>query len=438
MGQEFIPMYDLESLNEAQRQDYIKSVCNHMGVPPELNLVMLTYLDENEGPRRLVAYAKRGAAEIIRNNRGISITNLKQEKVGGSIVWTVTAQDNKNRQEMSSGSKWIDGLTGKDLDDAIMTAQTRACRRVTLQFVGAGVLDESEVNPNAPITQKETKFSAVAAVPQPTVAPASGPGKDITADATVGSVTKVVYQTTNPNATLPPHSGTTLEVIAQRNAQEIVNAKIDGRVPVFKGTDIPLENIVPGKKEVTPEEAAAFKATQDKLRQDAIDQLNAKAKLETPAEAPKRTRKPRATKTVDLGPSEPVPASPAPSVAVIVAQSNPVLTQAAAPAPLPVVTLAPPAAASTKPRLTLEQMKPYRQRQFKFVNELEENGFAPKEGMGNQDKLRAFAGMMFPDVANFNELTVEQWEKYLTAIETKIKTVGPKDAIKYIEDAIGI
>jgi hypothetical protein len=415
MNKEFIPLYDLESLNETQRQDYIKSVCSHMGVPPELNLVMLTYLNESDGPRRLVAYAKRGATEIIRNNRGINITELKMDRMGGSVVWTATAQDKTGRKEMSSGAKWIDGLSGKDLDDSIMTAQTRACRRVTLQFVGAGVLDESEVNPNAPITQKETKFSAVAAAPQPSVAPANEPGKDITVNPTVLGE-------------------------QQRADQAATNARLDGRVNVpvlFKGTDIPVENIVPGKREVTPEELEKFKADQAKLRQDAIDQLNAKAKLDTPAEAPKRTRKPRASKTVDLGPSEPVPSSPAPSVApiqVTLTQATP----ATATVPPPVVVVPMPPATTSKPRLNIEQMKPYRQRQFKLVNELEENGFAPKEGMGNQDKLRTFAGMMFPEVTNFNELTVEQWEKYLTAIESKIKTVGSKDTIKYIEDTIGL
>src|ERR1700682_1469970 len=110
----FVPLYDLESLNEGQRQEYVRNVCNHMGVPPELNLVMLTYLDENEGPRRLVAYAKRGATEIIRNNRGINVTDLTSKEIGGSLVFTATGKDSTGRQEMSTGSKYIEGLVGKD------------------------------------------------------------------------------------------------------------------------------------------------------------------------------------------------------------------------------------------------------------------------------------------------------------------------------------
>jgi hypothetical protein len=399
----FIPLYDVESLNEQQRQDYIKNVCNHMGVPPELNLVMLTYLDENEGPRRLVAYAKRGATEIIRNNRGIHVTDLRQERIGGSVVWTATGKDNTGRQEMSSGAKYIDGLIGKDLDDAIMTAQTRACRRMTLQFVGAGVLDESEVNPAKAIQLKETSLSGMTAAPQPTVQPSNEPGKDITL------------------------IGPSQDAATQAQVAAVV--------------------VIREAEASTSQED--FSKRMEALRADAIAQLNAKAapvEAEAPVRKPRKPRGPNKPK-VDMGPSEPPttvsnPALIAPILPVNTTQTmtaptagiSPVLLIAASSLLVPPLT----APVSLKPRLSPEQVKPYRQRQFKFVNELEMNGFIPKEGMGNQDKLRAFAGIMFPEVTNFNELTIDQWEKYLTAIETKLTTVGPKETIKYIEDAIGI
>jgi len=411
---QFVPLYDLESLTEEQRQEYVRNVCNHMGVPPELNLVMLTYLDEEgEGPRRLVAYAKRGATEIIRNNRGINVTELSSKEIGGSIVFTATGKDANGRQEMSTGSKWIRDLAGKKLDDAIMASQTRATRRMTLQFVGAGVLDESEVNLREPVQLKETAFTSVATAPQPSVQPSTEPGKDVT---------------------------------------------------VLKGVVVPLDPQLPVQPAETQEE---FEARQKKLREDAIAQLNAKAtaiadhvaistqgtflpsepeaRKEAVAAAETRTkrkytRKPR----VDMGPSVPPLATPSP-VVVPVNITQTIATPATAPVPA-VVIVSPPSITippltppvSVKIRLSPEVVKPFRQRQFKFVNALEENGFAPKEGMGNQDKMRMFASLLFPDVTNFNELTVEQWEKYLATIESKLSTVGPKDTIKYIEDAIGI
>jgi hypothetical protein len=357
----FVPLYDLESLNEQQRQEYVRNVCLHMGVPPELNLVMLTYLDEDgDGPRRLVAYAKRGATEIIRNNRGINITDLTNKEIGGSIVFTATAKDNTGRQEMSTGSKWIKDLAGKDLDDAIMTSQTRACRRVTLQFVGAGVLDESEVNPSRPVVTKETAFTQMAVAPQPTVQPSSGPGKDVTAIATT---------------TIDHDAGTVShETVAEEFAKE-----------------------------------------QEKLRQEAIAQLNQKfapSAEPTATEEPKKRKYTRKARTVDLGPSEP-PVKASTVFQVPVETLPATITVPAHVGTHVELVQVPPAAAPVvpgKPRLSPEQVKPFRQRQFKFVNELEENGFLPKEGMGNQDKMRAFAGIMFSEVTNFNELTADQWE----------------------------
>jgi hypothetical protein len=378
----FIPLYDLESLNEQQRQDYVRAVCQHMGVPSELNLVMLTYLDETDGPRRLVAYAKRGATEIIRNNRGISVTDLTSKEVGGSIVFTATGKDNIGRQEMSTGSKWIQGLAGRELDDAIMTAQTRATRRMTLQFVGAGVLDESEVNPANTVQLKES--NPAPPPPQPLAAPASAPGRDVT-------------------------------------EQQVVNARLDA----ITASGTPQE------------QQLAFEAQQAKLRQEAIAALNANHAPAEAAPTKRRGRKPR--NTVDLGPSAPVSVNPPVSAVVETPKISeipmqPVSVATPAPQPIAVAPVAP-----GKPRLTPEQVRPFRQRLFKIVNDqLEPNGFAPKEGIGNQDKMRQFATLMFPEVQSMNELTETQWEKYLSTLEQKIQKEGTATTIKYIEDSIGI
>lgn len=394
MSENFIPLYDLESLSEAQRQDYIKAVCKHMGVPDNLNLVALTYVDETEGPSRLVPYAKRGATENVRNNLQIDVTSLTNQMVGGSVVFTATATSKKNgRQEISTGSKYIKDLAGTALDDAIMTAQTRALRRVTLQFVGAGVLDESEVN-----QRKIVHVSPAIAQPaQSTVAPNSEPGKDITL---IG----------------PSSDSKTQDQVA------LVIALRDSELPIKK----------------TQEQ---FEAEQAQLRKDAIAQLNEKEKPSE--ELVKKTRKPRGPnkKKIDLGPSE-LPAAqvavkPEP-VAACIPSTETAQAVVAASAPEQVVVTAP-LPASTKPRLNPDQVRPFRQRLFKLVNDqLEPNGFEPKEGIGNADKMRSFAQIMFPDIANMNELTLEQWEKYLTVLETKLKEAGPVNTWKYIETEIGL
>lgn len=382
----FIPIYDLESLNEQQRQDYVKAVCEHMGVPSNLNLVMLAYLDEQDGPRRLVAYAKRGATEIVRDQRGINVTDLTSKEVGGSIVFTATGKDSKGRQEMSTGAKFIAGLTGKDLDDAIMTAQTRATRRMTLQFIGAGILDESEVNPKNTVELKNT--TPVIVPPQPTVTPSTAPGKDITALA----------------STVITHAP---------EGDTVVHTTVS--------------------EEEEKEKQAAFEAQQRKMREDAIAQLNAKSKTE---ETPKRKTRSR---KVELGPSSPVPTAP---VAVAQPQATPPPAPVAAPAPTVQVT--PPTPAPSGPpvsvasKLTPDELKPFRQRQFKVITELELAGFAPKEGVGNLDKMRGLVGLMFPEVSNFNQLTAAQWEQYLNTVEGRLKKDGAAATIKWIEDSNGL
>jgi len=398
----FIPVYDLESMNEEQRQQYVRNVCEHMGVPPELNLVMLTYLDEQDGPRRLVAYAKRGATEIIRNNRNINVTELTSKEIGGSIVFTATGKDNNGRQEMSTGSKYIYGLVGKELDDAIMTAQTRATRRMTLQFVGAGVLDESEVNPSQPVTLKNTNLSPIA--PQPTVKANDEPGKDVT-------------------------------TLTQQQIFDSLPPVTTGWVEVPQGTieAIPAE---------TQEQ---FQARQEKLRQDAIAQLNAKHLAENPpAEAPKKIRKPRGPNKpkVNLGPSAPVPQADINSaVQVPIVPITPLPAPVAMPAQADIkpdikpVPTPPP----SKSKLTPEQVKPFRQRLFRLVNDqLEPAGFEPKPGMGNAAKMKAFASIMFDNVSDMNELDATQWEKYLITLENKVKSEGAAATVKYIEESIGL
>src|ERR1035437_3274919 len=252
MPEKFIPLYDLESLTEPQRQEYLKAVCLHMGVPDNIGLVSLTQLDDGEGPSRLVAYVKRGATEIVRSKLQINVTNLTHQMVGGSIVFTATAIAVDGHQEIATGSKYIDGLTGAPLDDAIMTASTRALRRATLQFIGAGVLDESEIN------QRKT-IHAIAAPsvppPQPTVQPSTGPGKDVTPEPSV------------PNLAANHAIGELSQGIAKQ---------------------------------------VEFESEQAKLRADFVKQMNEKAKptVELHDLSPKKTRKTRArNKKVDLGPS---------------------------------------------------------------------------------------------------------------------------------------
>ena len=376
MSENFIYGQDLESMSEVQRQQYLKSLCAYLGVPDNLNLISLVYLDEQDGPARLVAYAKRGAAEAIRSNLGVTVSSLTNQMLNGSVVFSASGIDKNGRQEVAIGSKYIQGLSGTELDDAVMTASTRALRRLSLQFTGTGILDESEVN-----QRKTIHVSAVPVPAQPIAEPSNTPGKDVT-----------VVDTCSADGSL-------------------IGAKI---------TETPITLVDETK------------------RLETIAQLNAQV------EPVKKTRKPRSPnkKKVDLGPSEPAaipevvkPAEPESATPPAAPVAHPVTVA-------PVIPVAAPLTApgvQSKPKLSADQVKPFRQRLFRLQNDyLEPNGFAPTEGMGNAQKMRAFAQVMFEDIVSMNDLSVDQWEKYLSTLENKVESQGPVATIKFIEESIGL
>jgi hypothetical protein len=197
---------------------------------------------------------------------------------------------------------------------------------------------------------------------------------------------------------------------------------------------------------------------------------------------PKKTRKPRGPNKskVDLGPSEPVqivhtgllqpseqvPAVSSASLHLAAAKSELVtlaVEQAAvtaqavltAPPSVPFITYqeikdAPPGSKITdvvahaaviplKPRLTQEQVRPFRQRLFHLVNNiLEPASFMPREGMGNADKMRALAQTIYPELTSMNQLDEKQWNDYLTLLERKVEKEGAPATVKFIEESIGL
>jgi hypothetical protein len=173
----FVPMYDLDSLSEDQKQQYYLSACEYLGLPPELNVLSFKLMDMGDGARRLVLYAKKGATDIIRKNLGISVTGLKKEPGAGEVTWIATGQNKEGRTEMSSGTKSLEGLRGKMLEDAIAWAQTKALRRMTLQFAGGGILDESEIESSSATANINQAPNLAQAAAQPIAQPNAAPGQ---------------------------------------------------------------------------------------------------------------------------------------------------------------------------------------------------------------------------------------------------------------------
>lgn len=140
---------DLSKLNEEQRVSYYNKVCESIGVNPLTK--PFEYMTLNG---KLTLYAKRDATDQLRSIKNVSVKIISREKVGD--VFTVTAQASiGNRTDESIGAVHIGNLRGDSLANALMKAETKAKRRVTLSICGLGWLDETEVE--VPIQKVEIK-----------------------------------------------------------------------------------------------------------------------------------------------------------------------------------------------------------------------------------------------------------------------------------------
>jgi hypothetical protein len=326
-------VYDLERLSEEERQRYAREASAYFGLDPDLNGLDFIWMNSGDGLRKLVLYARRGVADILREKLDITIESLSQAVIQGSLVTTAAGRNKNNRKEIAVGSCFIEGLKGKALDNAIMTSQTRALRRLTLQFIGGGILDESEVN---------------------------------------AATTNIVYQDTP----LP-------ELASKSSAASDASDEIKSKKHPNRKSKIDVD--FSESQFTAPVPSASFVS----VTTPAIPASLSPTSVTSPA----------------------IPASPSPVFASSTANSS---------------------------KLNLEQVKPFRQRLFKLLEKLEAAGFAPKEGMGNIDKMRMLVTIMFPNVTNMNELTAENWEKYLTTLEKMMQKEGTAATIKYIESVTGI
>lgn len=131
---------DLAKLDSAGRMQYYAAVCQSLGLNPLTR--PFEYIRLNG---KLTLYAKRDCADQLRRIHGVSITNFKAEMIGDLFICTATGQNREGRNDTSTGAVPIEGLRGEALANAMMKAETKAKRRLTLSLCGLGLLDETEV-----------------------------------------------------------------------------------------------------------------------------------------------------------------------------------------------------------------------------------------------------------------------------------------------------
>ncbi len=132
---------DLAKLTADQRVSYYGKVCQSLG----LNTMTqpFAYITLNG---KLTLYAKKDATEQLRFIHNISIDpkGFTREVIEGVYVVTAPASMPSGRTDVSTGAVAIDGLKGEARANAMMKAETKAKRRVTLSICGLGMLDETE------------------------------------------------------------------------------------------------------------------------------------------------------------------------------------------------------------------------------------------------------------------------------------------------------
>jgi hypothetical protein len=132
---------DLSELDAAQRAEYYAAVCRSLGLNPLTK--PFEYLTLN-GKLRL--YALRDCADQLRRLHGISIYIANRERMNDIYVVTARAKDRQGREDESTGAVPLGNLRGDALANALMKAETKAKRRVTLSIAGLGWLDETELD----------------------------------------------------------------------------------------------------------------------------------------------------------------------------------------------------------------------------------------------------------------------------------------------------
>jgi hypothetical protein len=130
---------DLASLTPPQRLSYYESVCKALNLNPltkPFEYIMLN--------GKLTLYARKDCTDQLRRIYGISIRVMSRETIDGVFTVVARAEMASGRDDESIGAVFLPS-SGEARANAIMKAETKAKRRVTLSICGLGMFDETEI-----------------------------------------------------------------------------------------------------------------------------------------------------------------------------------------------------------------------------------------------------------------------------------------------------
>lgn len=132
---------DLAKFTDEEQLAYYYAVCERAGLDPLSQ--PLEYLTLN---KKLVLYFKSKSTDQIAGNRGLSRRVVDTKMVGAVYLVIAECTDRAGRVEQSTGAASIQGLTGDNLVNAMLRAESKAKRRSVISFTGLGFMDESDAD----------------------------------------------------------------------------------------------------------------------------------------------------------------------------------------------------------------------------------------------------------------------------------------------------
>jgi hypothetical protein len=136
---------DLIHLTSEERTRYYLQVCESMRLNYKTRPLQYFEQVDRNGKRNLILYALRNASAQLRQLHNLSVTLSPAEYQHNAVIFTATVTSPAGSSDSAVGAESLEGLNGKEYADRIMAAQTKAKRRAILDFVGSGMLDESEI-----------------------------------------------------------------------------------------------------------------------------------------------------------------------------------------------------------------------------------------------------------------------------------------------------
>lgn len=130
---------DLSKLTPDQRVNYYNTTCKSLGLNPLTR--PFDYITLNG---KLTLYARKDAAEQLRNTRGVSIDDIDVEETDTQFIVKCKGHDATGKTDVDFGVVNKSDMRG-DTANAMMKAVTKAKRRFTLSICGMGFLDETEI-----------------------------------------------------------------------------------------------------------------------------------------------------------------------------------------------------------------------------------------------------------------------------------------------------